>query len=401
MNYPKIIALYRLERNGMVYDFLNATTKKEARETIKLNGGIVYAILTMEEAYKLAYCSSFTHLHGFHGILNTKNDRKVEDVRCFLSQCFFYDNQEMVEAFEETTKIDSELAELEVKLAHYEAEVKFWNRLGLATSSVEFYQERVEKCKQEIQARLDKIRQEEEDMEKVSKEIEEATQEIVTILEKNNIEIVSIKKSIYVEFGAVRVEIKNAHEDVVEILKYSNSIFVHYNESTGFMSDFVEYIEGEVEMARKIAEYEAEEEATKNDMKNVEASLPNLGETNFMSDFERYMDMAYDLAWQEEEEEEELSKKHEEREKIEIDSLVDNMQQYIEDTFSMSIPDMESLEMSKNVNYKTGDYSFNITVDKKINVCYNPNDGYRVEGTWHGNIYDALCQIHVERCILT
>ena len=356
MNYPKIIALYRLERNGMVYDFLNAKTKKEARETINFNGGIVYAILTMEEAYKLAYCSNDIQLRGFYGILNTKNDRKVEDVKCFLKECFFYDNEEIVEAFEETTKIDSELAELEVKLAHYEAELKFWNRLGLATSSVEFYQERVEKCQQEIQARLDKIRQEEEAMAKVSKQVEEDTQEIVAILEKNNVEIVSIKKSIYVEFGAVRVEIKNAHDDVVEILKYSNSIFVHYNESTGFMSDFVEYVEGEVEMARKIAEYEAEEE---------------------------------------------LSKKHEEHEKIEIDSLVDNMQQYIEDTFSMSIPDMESLEMSKNVNYKTGDYSFNITVDKKINVCYNPNDGYRVEGEWHGNIYDALCQIHVERCILT
>ena len=35
MNYPKIIALYRLERNGMIYDYLKATTKKEARETIK------------------------------------------------------------------------------------------------------------------------------------------------------------------------------------------------------------------------------------------------------------------------------------------------------------------------------------------------------------------------------
>ena len=292
MNYPKIIALYRLERNGMIYDYLNATTKKEARETIRLNGGIVYAILTMDEAYKLAYCSNDIQLRGFYGILNTKNDRKVEDVKCFLKQCFFYDNYEIVEAFEEATKIDSELAELEVKLSHYEAEVKFWNRLGLATSSVEFYQERVEKCKQEIQARLDKIRQEEEAMETVSKQVEEDTQEIVTILEKNNVEIVSIKKSIYVEFGAVRVEIKNAHDDVVEILKYSNSIFVHYDETTGFMSDFVKYVEGEVEMARKIAEYEAEEEATKNDTENVEECLPNLGEKQFLSDFESYLNIA-------------------------------------------------------------------------------------------------------------
>ena len=39
-----------------------------------------------------------------------------------------------------------------------------------------------------------------------------------------------------------------------------------------------------------------------------------LGETDIMSDYERYMDMAYDLAWQEEEEEEEeVSKNVEEK----------------------------------------------------------------------------------------
>ena len=305
---PKIIALYRLERNGMIYDYLNAQTKKEARETIKYNGGIVYAILTLEEAYKLAFCTQGYYYKGFYGMLNTNNDKKAEDVSQFLSDCFFYDEWNNVEirlAYEKT--INFKKAQLEVKIAHCQAEIRQFSKWGWE-DYVETWQNSIAKIEEEI-AEIDKKEQEKEEMKQQTNEF---ANNVENMLKNEGVTIIDTEVSVYAPFdfdedgkydGSVKIVGKTRNGEIVEIQKFMSLWFTNVNGE--YASEF--------ELEKVIKEQCATKIDTES-VENVEESLPNLGESQFMSEFESYMDMAYELAWQEEEEEEEeVSKNVEEK----------------------------------------------------------------------------------------
>lgn len=296
MNYPKIIALYRLERNGMIYDYLNATTKKEARETIKNNGGIVFAILTMEEAYKLAFCTEGYYYKGFKGILNAKDDKKVERVSDFLSQCFFYENDDIRASYEST--INYKMAKCEVKIAHYEAEIKYWSKNDGWFEIVESYQNSINKVRQEM-AEINKKDEEKQNVEKQATEFANNVEKMLqnqgaTIIDKK----VNVFKDMEEKYEGHATIIAKKDGKTITIDKFMTLWFCTVNEEKYISdSDLQSVIEEEFSTKNDIMEETTEKIDTKEQQ--------YLGETDIMSDYERYLDMAYDLAWQEEEEEEE------------------------------------------------------------------------------------------------
>ena len=281
MNYPKIIALYRLERNGMIYDYLKATTKKEARETIRLNGGIVYAILTMDEAYKLAYCTEGFYYKGFKGILNTKDDKKVERVSEFLSQCFFYENDDIRISYEST--INFEMAKCEVKIAHYEAEIKCWSKYDAWVEIIEGCQKSIDKVRQEMA----EINKKDEEKQNVEKQATEFANNVEKMLQNQSATIIDKKVDVYQDMdekyeGSATI-IAKKDEKTITIDKYTAlwfSTITVDNDEKKYVSD--------LELQSVIEE----EFSTKNDIMKETTEKIDTKEQQFLSDFESYLDIA-------------------------------------------------------------------------------------------------------------
>lgn len=227
MTYPKILAFYRFEKGGMIYDYLNAKTKKEAKETIRANGATVYAVLTMEEAYKLAYCTTEFTTKGFHGVLNTKNRHKVMDVKCFLTDCFFYENLDMVTAYEKESKIDEKIARYEVEIAHYMAQVKMWKRLGGSDDFMKVDEDAIVKLQTKIAERKAQLEQVEQQKNALQAALKKESQKIEDMLVANGVEIVDKYTHTFKNDteGVVEITVKNPHGGTEKITKYTGLNF--------------------------------------------------------------------------------------------------------------------------------------------------------------------------------
>ena len=88
-------------------------------------------------------------------------------VKCFLTDCFFYENLDMVTAYEKESKIDEKIARYEVEIAHYMAQVKMWKRLGGSDDFMKVDEDAIVKLQTKIaerKAQLEQVEQQKNEL---------------------------------------------------------------------------------------------------------------------------------------------------------------------------------------------------------------------------------------------
>lgn len=266
--YRNVLALYKMKRKGEVFAHWTET-KKQAKDTMKGNGCITVAILTMEEAYKLAYCTeSSTYYEAFYSQCNTKNDDKVDMVQQLLTDwLFYYDEFGYLANYVAIEKPNDKIFRSEVKIAFYKKRIKMNAKYNFDSS---YWIESIEK----EQAKIDEVRQIEVKRVEYAQKMEEFSQKIEEIVVENGMTVVD------------KFENRNEGDMSITIQKNDESYKLYIDVKTGIIfSPHFEWKDYTIEEFKAMIEENVEEnvELTKIMEKNLLADIEENVECNIVS----------------------------------------------------------------------------------------------------------------------